>query len=431
MTLFEDLQSRGLIHQTTHQESKPLPALLEEPQTVYCGFDPTADSLHAGSLIPLLALRRLQQAGHRVIALAGGATGMVGDPSGKSEERNLLDRETLTANLAGLKGQLARFLDFDGPNPATVVDNLDWTADLTFLEVLRDIGKHFHVNVMIRKESVRSRLERDGEGMSYTEFSYMLLQAYDFFHLFKTHDCRVQVGGSDQWGNITAGVELIRRRLSGVAYGATFPLLMNSDGTKFGKTAKGAVWLDPAKTSPFAFRQFWYDTDDSDVITRLKLFTFLPLEEIAAHEQAVADKAQPGAAQRALARHMTALVHGEDEAAKVEQAIEVFFDPKADLRDLPAEYLADAFQEAPTFDLPRARFEGDGVPLIDLVVETVYDGGQKKSAARRDIQQNAISINGKKVNSIEARVAGADLLHDRYVVVRKGKKSVFLVVVSD
>ncbi len=429
MKLFEELQARGLVHQVTQQE-KPLSALLETPQTVYAGFDPTADSLHVGHLIPLLALKRFQVAGHRPIALAGGATGMVGDPSGKSEERNLLDEEVLRSNVAKIEGQLRAFLDFGGANPALLVNNYDWFKEVTFLEVLRDLGKHFHVNVMIRKDSVKSRLEREGEGMSYTEFSYMLLQAQDFLHLRRAHDCRIQVGGSDQWGNITGGVELIRRRLGEPAYGMTLPLLMNSDGTKFGKSVSGAVWLDPAKTSPFAFRQFWFKTADADVIDRLKYFTFLSLEEIAALEQKVQDKSEPNAAQRALAEHMTALVHGQAEADKVEKSVALLFDKEADLRDLPAEYLADAFEGAPLVTVPRERFAGDGAPLIDLVVDTVYGGGQKKSAARRDIQQNAVAVNRRKVSDVEAVIPASDLLHDRFLVISKGKKSHWLVEVE-
>lgn len=430
MKLIDELTARGLIHQMTEHEERPLARLLDQPQTVYAGFDPSADSLHVGNLIPLLGLRRFQLAGHRPVALAGGATGMVGDPSGKSEERNLLAPEVLAGNLARIKQQLERFLDFGGPSGAVLVDNLDWTRELTFLEVLREIGKHFHVNVMIRKDSVRTRLEREGEGMSYTEFSYSLLQAYDFLHLFQSHDCKLQVGGSDQWGNIVSGVELIRRKLGQSAYGLTFPLLMNSDGSKFGKSAAGAVWLDPSKTSPFAFRQFWYGTTDADVIDRLKYFTFLPLEEIAALEQKVADKSEPNAAQRALARAMTALVHGEAEADKVERAAALLFDKEADLRDLPLEYLADAFAGAEQVRLPRERLVGEGLSLIDLVVATVHGGGQAKSAARRDIQQGSVAINRRKLQQIEARLTTADLLHDRFLVVSKGKKSHWLVEVT-
>ena len=430
MKLIEELEARGLIHQVTEQQEKPLPELLETPQVIYAGFDPTAPSLHVGNLVPLLGLRRFQEAGHRVIALAGGATGMVGDPSGRSTERNLQDREALAANLRGIKGQLERLLDFGGGR-AKLVDNLQWTESLSFLDVLRDVGKHFTLNTMLRKDSVRSRLEREGEGISYTEFSYMLLQAHDFLWLFEHEGCVVQIGGSDQWGNMTAGVELIRRKLGKPSYAVTFPLLTNADGSKFGKSAAGAVWLDPKLTSPFAFRQFWFKSSDADVITRLKYFSFLPLDEIAALERAVQEKSAPNQAQQRMAEHMTALVHGADEARKVERAAEVLFDPKADLREVPAEYLADAFEGAPVVPMPRARFQGDGVALIDLVVDVVYAGEQKRGAARRDLQQNAIALNGQKVTDEARPVTGADLLHDEYLVLRKGKKSYFLVRVTD
>ncbi|MGE0709893.1 MAG: tyrosine--tRNA ligase [Planctomycetota bacterium] len=424
-SLLQDLEARGLVHQIAEPHDAPLRELLATQQTVYCGFDPTSTSLHVGNLIPLLALRRFQQAGHRVIALAGGATGMVGDPSGKSAERNLLTREQLQQNLDGIKAQLRRFLDFDGPNAALLVDNLDWTADLRLLEFLRDTGKHFHVNVMIKKDSVRDRLEREGEGISFTEFSYMLLQALDFQHLFERHGCRIQVGGSDQYGNITAGTELIRRRLRGQAYGLTFPLLLKSDGSKFGKTAGGdAVWLDPARTSPFAFRQFWFNTGDELVITLLRRFTFLPLERIAELEAGL--KERPQQAQRALAIEMTALVHGEETSLQVEKAAEVFFNPRGDLREMPPAMLEDAFAEAPTTELPRTRLEGEGISWWDLVVEVVYAGAQKRGAAKRDIESNAVALNGEKAADPERRVTAADLIHDRFLVLRKGKKQQFL-----
>lgn len=421
MSLFAELEARGLVHQYTEQE-KPLPELLESPQCVYAGFDPTASSLHVGNLVPLLGLRRFQNAGHRVIALAGGATGMVGDPSGKSEERNLLTRDDLKANLHAIKGQLERLLDFSGPAPAMLVDNLDWTAEITFLDFLRDVGKEFAVNAMIKKDSVKARLEREGAGISFTEFSYMLLQAYDFYVLFEKHGCNVQVGGSDQWGNITAGVELIRRKANTPAYGLTFPLLLNADGTKFGKTAKGAVWLDPSRTSPFAFRQFWYKTPDAEVIARLMYFSFLPVEEIRALE-ANLDKT-PNEAQKRLAQHMTALVHGEEEAARVEKAAAVLFDPKADLREVPVEYLGDAFEGAPVVDIPKERFEGDGMKLLDLLAEAA---GLSKGNVRKLITQNAVAVNGKKVSDVDATVDRAAALHDQYVILRKGKRDQFLV----
>jgi tyrosyl-tRNA synthetase len=427
----DELEARGLIHQIAEHAETPLRKLLETPQTVYAGFDPTAPSMHVGNLIPLLGLKRFQEAGHKVIVLAGGATGMVGDPSGKSAERNLQTEEALDQNLQGIKGQMERILDFSGER-AILVDNLDWTRDITFLEFLREIGKHFTINTMLRKDSVKGRLEREGEGISYTEFSYMLLQGFDFFHLFKEHDCRIQIGGSDQWGNITAGTELVRRKLSKQAYGVTFPLLTNSDGSKFGKSAAGAVWLDPARTSPFAFRQFWFKTSDDDVIRNLKYFTFLPLDEIAELEKGVLSKSAPNVAQKRLAEVMTAMVHGPEEAAKVEKAISLLFDKNADLREMPAEYLADAFEGARVSELPKSAFDGDGIGWLDLVVAAIPDDKDanqpiSKGKARKLIQQNSLALNGKKLGDVESVVNADALLHDTWIVIKKGKKHYFLI----
>jgi len=470
-SFFAELEARGLIHQVSESSAGPSAReLLDTPgQCVYAGFDPTAPSLHVGHLIPILGLRRFQQAGHRVIALAGGATGLVGDPSGKSEERNMLAAETLRANVAAVKGQLEQLLDFEGENPALLVDNLDWTQGLTLLDFLRDVGKHFSINAMLRKDSVRNRLGAlsliglgrraveelvaDGKvgadavgaeleavkglhgklsdaaeetSISFTEFSYMLLQGFDFLHLFRTQSCNVQVGGSDQWGNITCGTELVRRITGEHAHALTFPLLTNSDGSKFGKTVAGAVWLDPAMTSPFAFRQFWFNTSDADVVHRLRYFTFLPLDEIA--ELAATLDSDPQAVKRRLAREMTALVHGEAEAAKVEQAIELFFGG-GDLRDVPPEYIEDALGGAPVTELPRERFAGDGVAWLELVTTAVSEGGKalSKGAARRLVQQSSLALNGEKLADPERAVTGADLIHDRYLVLKKGKKHHFLV----
>jgi tyrosyl-tRNA synthetase len=421
--LFDELTARGLIHQFTEQE-EPLPDLLEKKQTVYAGFDPTSDSLHVGNLVPLLGLRRMQRAGHRVIALAGGATGMVGDPSGKSEERNLLTPEVLQANLQAIKGQLERLLDFGGDNPAKLVDNYDWTREVLLIEFLRDIGKHFSINAMMKKDSVRDRLEREGAGISFTEFTYMLLQAFDFFVLARDEGCTMQIGGSDQWGNITAGVELIRRKLGKSAIGMTFPLLLNSDGSKFGKTAKGAVWLDPKKTSPFAFRQFWFRTPDAEVISRLNYFSFVPVEEI----RELDAKKEPNAAQRRLAEHMTELVHGKEEAEKVERAAKVLFDPKGDLRQVPVDYLADAFEGAPIVDIPMDRFRGEGISWLELVSQVIHGGNG--SEARRDIKANAVALNGEKIQDKDARITAAHVLHDRYLILRRGKRDQFVVRTS-
>lgn len=423
--LLDDLQARGLIHQIADHNDAPLARLLESRQSVYAGFDPTAPSLHVGHLIPLLGLRRFQRAGHRAIAVAGGATGMVGDPSGKSAERNLISEDELRANLELISVQLERLLDFSDDR-ALLVDNLDWTRDVRLLPFLRDTGKHFTVNSMLRKDSVAGRIEREGEGISFTEFSYMLLQAWDFQRLFEDYDCRVQVGGSDQWGNITAGADLIRKKLGQHAYGLTFPLLVNADGGKFGKTAGGAVWLDPESTSPYAFRQFWYATEDADLVRNLNYFTFLSAEEI--DELAARVDTDPQSVRRALAEHMTAMVHGADEAARVERAAEVLFAKDADLREIPREYLGDAFAGAPVTDLERERFSGDGLPFVDLVLAVVRDGDEplSKGAARRLIEQNSLALNGRKVSDPFHAVTGDDLLHGCYVVVRKGKRSDFL-----
>lgn len=428
MNLFQELEARGLVHQVSEHEV-PLAKALEQPVVVYCGFDPSAPSLHVGNLIPLLGLRRFQLAGHRVIALAGGATGLIGDPSGKSEERNLLDRDVLAHNLSRIKQQLERFLVLDGER-GKLVDNLDWTGELRLLDFLRDVGKHFHVNVMLKKDAVRLRIEREGEGISFTEFTYSLLQANDYMTLARDHGCSLQIGGSDQWGNITAGIDLCRRVLGRHVYGMTFPLLMNSDGTKFGKSAKGAVYLDPTMTSPFQFRQFWFNSADADVITRLKMFTFLPLEQIADLERKVQDKSAPNEAQRVLARHMTEMVHGKEEADRVERAVEVLFShaSREDLLKVPPEYLEHAFEGAPVVSLPRGRLEGDGMPLLDLVVHAVYGGGEKRGQAKRDITvDKSISLNGERVTDPDRRVTLADLLHERDLVLRKGKKNYVLV----
>lgn len=424
--LLTNLRARGLVHQTTNDEE--LAKLLSAgPTVVYAGFDPTGDSLHIGHLIPLLGLRRFQLAGHSVIALAGGATGMVGDPSGRSTERNLLTREDLEHNKRAIKSQLSAFLDFEGENPAVLVDNLDWTGEVTLLDFLRDQGKFFRVNEMIKRDSVKDRLEREGEGLSFTEFSYMLLQGNDFRALSRSHGCKVQIGGSDQWGNIVAGTDLARKSDGAHLFGMTCPLLTRSDGSKFGKTAGGeSVWLDPNQTSPFQFRQFWFNQADDDMPRLLRFFSFRSLEEIEALEaEAAADK---GArlCQKALAREMTALVHGEEMAERIERAAPIVFNPKGDLREVDPDVLAQAF---PALPLPRATLEA-GLPWLDLVVQIVWEGANKRGQARKDIQNNGMSLNGVKWTDPEASVGTQELLHDRFLMIRKGKKQQFLVEVS-
>jgi tyrosyl-tRNA synthetase len=317
--MLQELRDRGLLYQCTDE------SILSMPMTVYAGFDPTADGLHVGHLLPLVTLRRLQQAGHRVIALVGGATGLVGDPSGKATERALRSQQEISDNLDGIRGELGRLLCMDGTNPALIVDNADWTKRLSLLDFLRDIGKHFSINEMIRKDSVQTRLTEREQGISFTEFSYSLLQANDFLELFRSEGCTLQIGGSDQWGNITAGIELIRKKCQQTAYGLTLPLLTNADGKKFGKTEKGAVWLSAKKTSPYQFYQFWVRSDEREVIRLLKFFTFLSLEEIAELEQANRDQPARREAQRRLASEMTRMVHGETGLELAERASKVLF----------------------------------------------------------------------------------------------------------
>ncbi len=415
MRFFEELQARGVVEQVS---DPGLPAMLDAGGlTVYAGFDPTADSLHLGSLMPVLGLARMQRAGHRPIALVGGATGMVGDPSGKSEERRLLDREELDRNLRGIEAQLRRFLDFDDPKTgAVLVDNASWFEGVSYLGFLRDVGKHFPLGLMLSKESVKLRLERE-QGISYTEFSYMLVQAYDFLVLHDRHGCRLQIGGSDQWGNITAGIELIRRVRGAAAYGATMPLITNADGKKFGKSEQGNVWLDAARTSPYAMFQFLLNTDDRDVGRYLKLFTFRAPSEIDALLADSLRQPERREAQRALARDLVTFVHGAEAAAQAEQAAGALFagDLDAILND-PA---------VPSKEMARATIQEKGMPILNLLRETPL--APSVSAARRDIEQGGIYINGERVTDIDRLLTVNDLKHDRFVVLRKGKKNYFIV----
>jgi tyrosyl-tRNA synthetase len=409
--LFADFSARGLIHDST-DASALAERLDDSPIGVYVGFDPTADSLHVGHLLGQISLRRFQLAGHRPFPLAGGATGMVGDPSGRSDERNLLDRETLQHNVESIKSQLEKLLDFgDGPNKATLVNNADWTAGITALDFLRDVGKHITVNQMMAKESVKNRLNSEN-GLSYTEFSYMLLQANDFRHLCATHDVELQMGGSDQWGNIVAGIDLIRKTLSRGAYGATWPLVTKSDGSKFGKTADGAVWLDPLRTSPYQFRQFWVQMADADVVKYLPQFSLASLDEtnalIAAHN------ADPGrrVAQRSLAHEMTTLVHGIDAARDAEAAAEILFGGDPTTASLEA--LLVVANEVPTTDVTREDLDDSfGVLARAQVVAST-------SEARRTVDQKGLRVNGAVLEKDET-LASKGFLHDRYVLVRKGK----------
>jgi len=419
MNIYEELQWRGLVADCTDAAELQRQLGLRRV-TLYCGFDPTADSLHVGHLVPLLALRRFQNAGHCPIAVAGGATGSIGDPSGKSAERSLLTKEQITANVEAVRPQLARLLDFNlQPNRAALVDNADWTAGVSFLDFLRDIGKHFTVNQMVAKESVRARMEDRDVGISYTEFSYMLLQAFDFYELARAHGCDLQIGGSDQWGNITAGTDLIRKKLGRPAWGLTLPLITKADGTKFGKTESGTVWLDARKTSVYRFYQFWINTGDGDVIKFLKYFTFQSREEIEALEQAHA--ANPGArtAHRALAKSVTDLIHGEAATQEAVRASEVLFG--APLEGISAATFTDIVGEVPTKSLEAAQLVAPGLLLSEALVLAALCSS--KGQARKDIEGGGIYVNNNRETNSQRALTVADLLFGKHVLLRKGKKN--------
>jgi tyrosyl-tRNA synthetase len=414
--ILDDLAWRGLIAQSTDLDE--LRALLAAgPVTLYCGFDPTAPSLHLGNLIQILMLRRFQQAGHRPLGLVGGATGLIGDPSGKSTERVLNSEETVAGWVGRIHGQVSKFLDFhDGPTGATMVSNLDWTGPMTAIEFLRDIGKHFPVNRMLARETVKARL--DTTGMSYTEFSYVLLQSMDFLELYRRYGCRLQTGGSDQWGNLTAGVDLIRRAEGAAVHALTTPLLTKADGSKFGKTAGGETyWLDAELTSPYAFYQFWINADDRDVENFLKVFSFRPREEIEDLVKQGADRPAARAPQRALAEEMTTLVHGEDETARVVAASRALFGQGA-LEELDERTLRAALAEVPRAEVPT----GELPTVVDLLAASGLC--KSKSEARRAIAQGGAYLNNAKVESEDAAPGASDLLHGRFLVLRRGKRNV-------
>ena len=416
-TLSEDLTFRGLIHQMTDPD---LPKRFDQPGlTVYAGFDPSADSLHVGNLMTLCTLRRFQDAGHRPISLAGGGTGMIGDPGGKQDERQLLDLQTVESYLEGIRPQLGQFLDLDH---ALLLNNADWLSTLSTLEYLRDVGKHFTVNQMVAKESVKSRFDRPDQGISYTEFSYMLLQAYDFLRLHLDHGCDVQFGGSDQWGNITMGVDFIRKVCGDEVWGFTTPLILKADGTKYGKTESDTVWLDPKRTSPFAMYQFFLNTPDEQVGELLRYLTFLAHEEITGLDQQTAAQPQRREAQRALARAVTALVHGDTEVAKCEEASAALFG--AEIAGLSEDMLLAVTEDAPTTPIPRAELLG-GLSLVESLERTGL--ATSKKDARRTVEQGGAYVNNVRQTD-DGRTFGADdLLHDRYLVLRKGRKEVHIV----
>ncbi len=427
MTLLEDLRWRGLVADCTDETELATRLATDKKITLYSGFDPTSDSLHVGNLVPLLALRRFQNYGHHPIALAGGATGMIGDPSGKSTERNLQTPEQVAHNLHSIKNQLHRLLDFKTKtNPARMVDNATWTAPLTYLEFLRDVGKFFTVNWMVAKESVRARMEDRENGISYTEFSYMLLQAYDFYHLHQAQGCELQIGGSDQWGNITAGIELVRKKSGAHAFGLTVPLLTKADGTKYGKTADGAVWLDPRKTSPYRFYQFFVQTDDADVVKLLQTLTFLDKNKIDELEAGVKSNPAAHAAQLALARELTTLVHGESACADAMRASEIMFGGNLD--GVSEEVFKDVVGEVPTKDFEKARLAGAGTPLTELLVHAGL--APSKGQARKDIEGGGIYLNNVRVAEIARAATTNDLLFGKYILLRKGKRTYAVINIS-
>jgi tyrosyl-tRNA synthetase len=416
--LIQDLQDRGLIAQITDAQALDK-LLIEESVTLYCGFDPTADSLHLGHLVPVLILKRFQEAGHKPIALVGGATGMIGDPSFKATERKLNTPDVIASWVEKIRGQVTPFLNFDGTNPAIVANNYDWFSGMGALEFLRDIGKHFSVNAMIKKESVQQRLTREDQGISYTEFSYSLLQGYDFAELNKRYGCVLQIGGSDQWGNIVAGTDLTRRLHQKHVFGLTLPLITKADGTKFGKTESGAIWLDPKKTSPYAFYQFWLNTSDADVYKFLKFFTFLPVGRI--NQIEAADKASgvKPEAQRILAEEATRLVHGEVALMAARRITECLFSGQlADLTENDLEQLA---QDG----MPGVQLDKTSGSLIDALVAANL--AKSKSEARTFIQGGSVSINGNKVDALDHAFSPSEYLFGRFTVLRRGKKNYGLI----
>jgi len=414
--LLADFEARGLVHQST--DAAALRGWLATPgRRVYAGFDPTADSLHVGHLVALVLLRRVAAAGHEPVALVGGATGMIGDPSGRSEERNLLSADDLAANIAGVERQIRGVLASAG-RTVHVVNNADWMRGVGYLEFLRDVGKHVPLGQMLGKDSVKSRLDREG-GISYTEFSYMLLQAWDFVHLSDTLDCRVQIGGSDQWGNITAGIELGRRLRSRELHGITCPLLTKADGTKMGKTAAGAVWLDPRRTSPYRFYQYWINLDDDDAGRCLLRLTEVPLDEI--RELDARRAAHPAArdTQKRIAEELTRLVHGDAGVAAARQATEIFFG--AEIAALDDAVLAEIFADVPSHTFARSALEGEGLPLVEALKATGL--AASTSVARRTIEQGGAYVNNRRVGDVGHRLTARDLAGAATLVLRSGKKS--------
>ncbi|HEY3287088.1 MAG TPA: tyrosine--tRNA ligase [Gemmatimonadaceae bacterium] len=413
-----ELTWRDLLYQQTEGAAAHFAA---DAVTAYCGFDPTAASLHVGNLVPIMGLVHLQRAGHRPIALVGGGTGMIGDPSGKASERQLLSLDEIDANVAGIRAQLERFLDFSGARGARMVDNGEWLRALRAVDFMRDVGKHFTINLMMQKDSVKSRLEG---GISYTEFSYMLLQAYDFLELHRRHGVTAQIGGSDQWGNITAGTELIRRTVQKEAHGVTLPLVTTTSGAKFGKSEAGAVWLDATRTSPYAFYQFWVNTEDADAVRFLKMFTLLEQDAIEALAAALAAAPHERAAQRRLASEVTAFVHGREAAALAEHVSRVIFDKRVDVMELPLDVFHTLVRE-----IPCARFApGHPISILDAL-ERAF--GLSRSASRKLLQQGAVSVNGERHSADTPNIDLAGAAYERYFVLRKGAREIAVLELQD
>lgn len=425
----EELRWRGMIHDMFPGTEE---YMMQHQVAGYVGIDPTADSLHIGHLVGVMMLRHLQQCGHKPLALIGGATGMIGDPSMKSAERNLLDAETLAKNIAGIKKQLSKFLDFDSdaPNAAKLVNNYDWMKSYSFLEFIRDIGKHITVNYMMAKDSVKKRLNGEGEGMSFTEFSYQLLQGYDYLHLYREENCRLQMGGSDQWGNITTGTELIRRKDGGEAYALVCPLITKADGGKFGKTESGNVWLDPERTSPYAFYQFWLNVSDADAGRYIRIFTTLTQNEIEALEAEQAEQPHLRPLQKRLAEEITVLVHSREDYEAAVEASSILFGQgtKENLQRLSSEMIASVFEGVPQFTVSRSVLEA-GAKVIDLFTEhaAVFPS---KGELRKLIAGGGVSLNKEKLSDHEQLIGTRDLLGNRYLLVQKGKKNYFLITVE-
>ncbi len=428
MNYIEELQWRGMLHSKTEGVEE----LFENNNmvTAYVGIDPTADSLHIGHLVSIMMLKHFQRFGHKPLLVVGGATGMIGDPSGKSEERNLLDIDTIRKNQEAIKKQLAKFLDFDKnkSNGAEILNNYDWIGKFSFIDFIRDIGKHITVNYMLAKDSVKKRIGQDGKsGMSFTEFSYQLVQATDFWHLYKTHNCKLQLGGSDQWGNITTGIELIRRKEGGVAHGITCPLITRSDGKKFGKTETGNVWLDPEKTSPYKFYQFWLNVSDEDAEKYIKIFTVLPKEEIDAIIEEHRQVPERRLLQKTLAKEITTMVHSEDDYKAAVEASQILFSkqPLKELQNIDEKTFLEVFEGVPQFKISKADLGKD-------VVNFLADTGimLSKGETRRLIKNNGISINKEKVKSIDQVINESHLLNGKYILAQKGKKNYYLVVVE-